>query len=122
MILTVTLNAAVARTLVVPSLTLGHRHRAPATASVAGGRATTGARPRGPPARPRAREGAGVGGGRGRSVARALRTRGVPVLAAGFAGGRNGDAIRDGLSEGARPFDLVEIEGAAPDTAAPRAH
>jgi 1-phosphofructokinase/tagatose 6-phosphate kinase len=35
----------------------------------------------------------------------------VPVLAAGFAGGRNGDAIRDGLSEAAIPFDLVEIEG-----------
>ena len=85
MILTVTLNAAVARTLVVPSLTLGHRHRAPESITLAGGK--------------------------GVNVARSLRTLDVPVLAAGFAGGRNGDAIRDGLSEAAIPFDLVEIEG-----------
>src|SRR5215217_7960605 len=85
MILTVTLNAAVARTLVVPSLTLGHRHRAPESITLAGGK--------------------------GVNVARSLRTLEVPVLAAGFAGGRNGDAIRDGLSEAAIPFDLVEIEG-----------
>ena len=85
MILTVTLNAAVARTLVVPSLTLGHRHRAPESMTLAGGK--------------------------GVNVARSLRTLDVPVLAAGFAGGRNGDAIRDGLSEAAIPFDLVEIEG-----------
>ena len=87
MILTVTLNAAVARTLVVPSLTLGHRHRAPESVTLAGGK--------------------------GINVARSLRTLDVPVLAAGFAGGRNGDAIRDGLSEAAIPFDLVEIEGHA---------
>src|SRR5215212_6006937 len=85
MILTVTLNAAVARTLVVPSLTLGHRHRAPESMTLAGGK--------------------------GVNVARSLRTLDVPVLATGFAGGRNGDAIRDGLSEAAIPFDLVEIEG-----------
>ena len=85
MILTITLNAAVARTLVVPSLTLGHRHRAPESITLAGGK--------------------------GINVARSLRTLDVPVLAAGFAGGRNGDAIRDGLSEAAIPFDLVEIEG-----------
>jgi len=85
MILTVTLNAAVDRTLVVPSLTLGHRHRAS--------------------------EGVTLAGGKGINVARGLRTLGVPVLATGFAGGRNGDTIRDGLSEAAIPFDLVEIEG-----------
>lgn len=84
MILTVTLNAAVARTLVVPSLTLGHRHRAPESIALAGGK--------------------------GINVARSLRSLGVPVLATGFAGGRNGDTIRDGLSEAAIPFDLVEIE------------
>jgi 1-phosphofructokinase len=84
-ILTVTLNAAVARTLVVPSLALGHRHRAPESVALAGGK--------------------------GINVARSLRSLGVPVLATGFAGGRNGDAIRDGLSEAAIPFDLVEIEG-----------
>jgi 1-phosphofructokinase len=85
MILTVTLNAAVAHTLVVPSLTLGHRHRAPESVTLAGGK--------------------------GINVARSLRTLGVPVLATGFVGGRNGDAIRDGLSAAAIPFDLVEIEG-----------
>src|SRR5215212_5045270 len=85
MILTVTLNAAVARTLVVPSLTIGQRHRAPESITLAGGK--------------------------GINVARSLRTLGVPVLATGFAGGRNGDAVRDGLSAAAIPFDLVEIEG-----------
>src|SRR3712207_8535291 len=71
MILTITLNAAVDRTLVVPSLSLGHRHRASESVTLAGGK--------------------------GINVARGLRTLGVPVLATGFAGGRNGDAIRDGL-------------------------
>ena len=85
MILTVTLNAAVARTLVVPSLTLGHRHRVQESTTLAGGK--------------------------GINVARSLRALGTPVLATGLAGGRNGDAIRDGLSEAAIPFDLVEIEG-----------
>ncbi len=83
MILTVTLNAAVARTLVVPSLTIGQRHRSP--------------------------EGVALAGGKGINVARALRELGVPVLATGLVGGRNGDAIRDGLSAAAIPFDLVEI-------------
>jgi 1-phosphofructokinase len=83
-ILTVTLNAAVDRTLVVPSLTLGHRHRA--TESIA------------------------LAGGKGINVARALRALDVPVLATGLVGGRNGDAIRDGLSEAAIPFDFVEIK------------
>lgn len=87
MILTVTLNAAVARTLVVPSLTLGQRHRASESISLAGGK--------------------------GMNVARSLRTLGTPVMATGFAGGRNGDAIRDGLSEAAIPFDLVEISGSS---------
>ncbi len=85
MILTVTLNAAIDRTLVVPSLALGQRHRA--------------------------QEGFAFAGGKGINVARGLRALGVPTLATGFAGGRNGDAIRDGLSEAAVPFDLVEIRG-----------
>ena len=84
MILTVTLNAAVDRTVVVPSLTLGHRHRAS--------------------------EGIALAGGKGINVARGLRALDVPVLATGLVGGRNGDAIRDGLSEAAIPFDLVEIQ------------
>jgi 1-phosphofructokinase len=82
-ILTVTLNAAVDRTLVVPSLTLGQRHRAP--------------------------EGIALAGGKGINVARALRVLNVPVLATGLVGGRNADAIRDGLAQAAIPFDLVEI-------------
>lgn len=84
MILTVTLNAAVDRTLVVPSLTLGHRHRSS--------------------------EGVALAGGKGINVARALRALDAPVLATGLVGGRNGDAIRDGLSEAAIPFDFVEIK------------
>jgi 1-phosphofructokinase len=83
-ILTVTLNAAVDRTVVVPSLTLGHRHRAS--------------------------EGIALAGGKGINVARGLRALDVPVLATGLVGGRNGDAIRDGLSEAAIPFDFVEIQ------------
>jgi len=83
MILTVTLNAAVDRTLVVPSLTLGHRHRAP--------------------------ESIALSGGKGINVARALRALDVPVLATGLVGGRNGDTIRDGLAQAAIPFDFVEI-------------
>ena len=39
MIPTVTLNAAVDRTLVVPSLTLGHRHRAPESVTLRAARA-----------------------------------------------------------------------------------
>ncbi len=85
MILTVTLNAAVARTLVVPNLTLGLRHRV--------------------------QESVALAGGKGINVARSLRALEVPVLATGLAGGRNGDTIRDGLSEAAIPFDLVEIKG-----------
>ena len=84
MILTVTLNAAVDRTVMVPSLTLGHRHRAS--------------------------EGIALAGGKGINVARGLRALDVPVLATGLVGGRNGDAIRDGLSEAAIPFDFVEIK------------
>lgn len=87
MILTVTLNAAVARTMVVPSLTFGQRHRASESISLAGGK--------------------------GMNIARSLRALGTPVLATGFAGGRSGDAIRDGLSDAAIPFDLVEISGSS---------
>jgi 1-phosphofructokinase len=71
------------RTLVVPSLTLGHRHRAPESIALAGGK--------------------------GINVARALRALDVPVLATGLAGGRNGDAVRDLLARAAIPFDFVEI-------------
>ena len=85
MILTVTLNAAVDRTVVVPNLALGQRHRAPENMTLAGGK--------------------------GINVARGLKALGAPVLATGLAGGRNRDAIQDGLSEAAIPFDFVEISG-----------
>src|SRR4028119_1297462 len=95
MILTVTLNAAVDRTLVVPSLTLGHRHRSS--------------------------EGVALAGGKGINVARALRALDAPVLATGLVGGRNGDTIRDGLSEAAIPFDPAEIQSPSRTSPAPLA-
>ena len=75
MIVTVTLNAAMDRTLLVPNFQLGQRHRA----SLAFGSA----------------------GGKGINVARALRHLGVPVVCTGFAGGRTGAQIVEDLtSEG----------------------
>ena len=64
MILTVTLNAAIDRTVAVPNFRLGQRHRAVEAQTVAGGK--------------------------GVNVARALRLLGRPVIATGFAGGRPG--------------------------------
>src|SRR5439155_15474599 len=64
MILTVTLNAAIDRTLAVPNFRLGRRHRAVEQTAIAGGK--------------------------GVNVARALRPIGRPVLATGTAGARLG--------------------------------
>ena len=64
MIVTVTLNAAVDRTLTVPNFQLGHRHRASASLTSAGGK--------------------------GINVARALKRLDSPVIATGLAGGRTG--------------------------------
>ena len=58
MIVTVTLNAAIDRTLLVPNFQLGQRHRASL--------------------------GFASAGGKGLNVARALRRLGVPVVATGF--------------------------------------
>ena len=66
MIVTVTLNAAVDRTLTVPNFRLGHRHRASA--------------------------GLALAGGKGINVARTLKALDVPVVATGLAGGRTGIA------------------------------
>ncbi|HVS86231.1 MAG TPA: hexose kinase [Gaiellaceae bacterium] len=66
-IVTVTLNAAVDRTLTVPNFQLGHRHRASASLTSAGGK--------------------------GINVARALKLLEAPVVATGLAGGRTGDRI-----------------------------
>ncbi|HEY2052301.1 MAG TPA: 1-phosphofructokinase family hexose kinase [Solirubrobacterales bacterium] len=73
MILTVTLNAAIDRTVAVPNFRLGHRHRAVESRTVAGGK--------------------------GVNVARALKRLGRPVVAAGFAGGPTGTRVLEQLRE-----------------------
>jgi 1-phosphofructokinase/tagatose 6-phosphate kinase len=72
-ILTVTLNAAIDRTVAVPNFHLGHRHRAVEARTVAGGK--------------------------GVNVARALKLLGRPVIATGLAGGPSGTRILERLAE-----------------------
>ncbi len=83
MIVTVTLNAAVDRTLTVPNFQFGHRHRASAS--------LTGA------------------GGKGINVARALKLLETPVIATGLAGGRTGDRIVEDLALEGILNDFVRI-------------
>ena len=83
MILTVTVNAAVDKTLTVANLQLGRRHRA--------------------------QQGLVMPGGKGINVARALRTLDEPVIATGLAGGRAGTQITDGLEAEGIPNDFVRI-------------
>ena len=83
MIVTVTLNAAVDRTLTVPNFQLGHRHRASASLTSAGGK--------------------------GINVARALKQLEAPVIATGLAGGRAGDRIIEELASEAILNDFVRI-------------
>ena len=83
MIVTVTLNAAVDRTLTVPNFQLGHRHRASNSLTSAGGK--------------------------GINVARALKRLGSPVVASGLAGGRTGDRIVDELAFEGILNDFVRI-------------
>ncbi|HEY1355576.1 MAG TPA: PfkB family carbohydrate kinase, partial [Solirubrobacterales bacterium] len=71
MILTVTLNAAIDRTVAVPNFRLGHRHRAVESRTVAGGK--------------------------GVNVARAIGLLGRPVIATGFAGGPTGTRVLEQL-------------------------
>lgn len=85
MILTVTLNAALDRTVAVPRMTLGHRHRA-----VESRRAP---------------------GGKGVNVARALKNLGEPVIATGLAGGATGARIRELLTAEEVLSDFVEVAG-----------
>jgi 1-phosphofructokinase family hexose kinase len=84
-IVTVTLNAAVDRTLTVPNFQRGQRHRASAGLTLAGGK--------------------------GINVARALKALGVPVVATGLAGGVTGTRIVEELSREAILNDFVRIEG-----------
>ena len=85
MILTVTLNAAIDRTVAVPNFRLGHRHRAVESRTVAGGK--------------------------GINVARALRLLGRPVIAAGFAGGPTGNRMLEQLRGEAILTDFTWIAG-----------
>ncbi|HZQ65245.1 MAG TPA: 1-phosphofructokinase family hexose kinase [Gaiellaceae bacterium] len=83
MIVTVTLNAAIDRTLTVPNFQLGQRHRASAGLTLAGGK--------------------------GINVARALKQLGVPVVATGLAGGRTGTRVVEELTGEAILNDFVRI-------------
>ena len=83
MIVTVTLNAAVDRTLTVPNFQIGHRHRASTSLTAAGGK--------------------------GINVARALKRLDTPVIASGLAGGRTGDRIVEELAAEAILNDFVRI-------------
>lgn len=85
MIVTVTLNAAIDRTLTVPNFQRGQRHRASAGVTLAGGK--------------------------GINVARALKTLGVPVVATGLVGGQTGTRIVEQLTDEAILNDFVHIEG-----------
>ena len=83
MIVTVTLNAAIDRTLTVPNFQLGHRHRAS--------------------------QGLTLAGGKGINVARALKRLDIPVVATGLAGGRTGTRIVEELTSEAILNDFVRI-------------
>jgi 1-phosphofructokinase/tagatose 6-phosphate kinase len=83
MIVTVTLNAAIDRTLTVPNFQLGQRHRASAGLTLAGGK--------------------------GINVARALKRLGLPVVATGLAGGRTGTRVVEELTGEAILNDFVRI-------------
>ena len=83
MIITVTLNAAIDKSLSVPSFRLGRRHR------------TT--------------ERRALAGGKGVNVARMLKTLGQPVIATGFAGGPTGSQILAQLAEESILHDFVRI-------------
>jgi 1-phosphofructokinase family hexose kinase len=83
MILTVTVNAAVDKTLTVANLQLGHRHRA--------------------------QQGLVMAGGKGVNVARALKRLGEPVVATGLVGGRTGTNALDCLSSEGILHDFVRI-------------
>jgi 1-phosphofructokinase family hexose kinase len=82
-IVTVTLNAAIDRTLTVPNFQLGQRHRAS--------------------------QGLTLAGGKGINVARALKRLDIPVVATGLAGGRTGTRIVEELTSEAILNDFVRI-------------
>jgi 1-phosphofructokinase/tagatose 6-phosphate kinase len=83
MIITVTLNAAIDRTLSVPNFRPGRRHRTVETTTMAGGK--------------------------GVNIARTLKTLGQPVIATGFAGGATGTRIVEQLTDESILTDFVRI-------------
>ncbi|MGI8594978.1 MAG: 1-phosphofructokinase family hexose kinase [Solirubrobacteraceae bacterium] len=83
MIITVTLNAAIDRTLDVPNFRLGRRHRSVEQTTFPGGK--------------------------GVNVARALKRLDQPVIATGFVGGQTGTRIVEGLTSESVPNDFVRI-------------
>jgi 1-phosphofructokinase/tagatose 6-phosphate kinase len=84
-IVTVTLNAAIDRTLTVPNFQRGQRHRASASLTLPGGK--------------------------GINIARALKALGVPVVATGLVGGATGQRIVEALTAEAVLNDFVRIDG-----------
>lgn len=84
MILTVTLNPALDRTMVVPNFQAGFRNRAIDTVVFPGGK--------------------------GINVARAARTLARPVIATGFLGGRRGDQVLADLNSEGILNDFVRIQ------------
>jgi 1-phosphofructokinase family hexose kinase len=83
MIITVTLNAAIDRTLVVPNFRLGRRHRTVEQTTMPGGK--------------------------GVNVARAIKRLGKPVIATGFAGGATGTRVVQALTDESILNDFVRI-------------
>jgi 1-phosphofructokinase/tagatose 6-phosphate kinase len=83
MIITVTLNAAIDKSLSVPNFRLGRRHRTVEQHTMAGGK--------------------------GVNIARTLKTLGQPVIATGFAGGPTGTQIVEQLTAEAILNDFVRI-------------
>ncbi len=85
MIVTVTVNAALDRTLTVPVFQIGYRHRSTEAMTLAGGK--------------------------GINVARALKGLDIPVVATGLAGGRTGTRLVEELTSEAILNDFVRIAG-----------
>jgi 1-phosphofructokinase/tagatose 6-phosphate kinase len=85
MILTITLNPALDRTMTVPNFQAGYRHRATDTVVLPGGK--------------------------GINVARVVKTLGRPVIATGFLGGGRGEQILGNLNAEGILCDFVRIRG-----------
>ncbi len=84
MIITVTLNTAIDKTLEVPSFTPGRRHRTVNQTTMPGGK--------------------------GVNIARAIKQLGQPVIATGFAGGATGTRVVEALGAESILSDFVQIQ------------